>query len=83
MSSGVDPGLDRGGADRDRPKLPMVLSSVVRVKQALFSVGSGACLRALEALGYFTTKYALSSFGGTFLFYFWNNKILIFLDKLP
>ena len=43
---------------------------------------SRACLRALEALGFFITKYAFSPFWGTFLYYFWNNKILIFLDKL-
>ena len=29
------------------------------------------------------TKYAFSSFWGTFLYHFLNNKILIFLDKLP
>ena len=67
--------LIKGGRtpDRDRPKLPMVLSSVMRVKRALFSVGSEAHLRALEALGYFITKYAFSPFWGTFLYYFWNN----------
>ena len=66
-----DPGFDQGGApDRDRPKLPMVHSSIVREKQALFSVGSGAHLRAPEALGYFITKYAFSPFWGTFLYYF-------------
>ena len=54
--------LIRGGPDHDRPKLPMVCSSVVQAKQALFSMGSGACLRALEALGYFITKYAFSPF---------------------
>ena len=59
-----------GGPDRDRPKLLTVRSSVVRAKRALFSVGSGACLRALEALGYFITKYAFSPFWGTFLYYF-------------
>ena len=76
--------LIRGGdPDHDRPKLPMVHSSVVWVKQALCSMGSGARLRAPEALGYFITKYAFSPFWGTFLYYFWNNKILIFLDKLP
>ena len=48
----------------------MVHSSVVRVKRALFSVGSEAHLRDLEALGYFITKYAFSSFWGTFLYYF-------------
>ena len=62
--------LIRGGPDRYRPKLPMVRSSIVQVKRALFSVGSGACLRALEALGYFITKYAFSPFWGTFLYYF-------------
>ena len=36
----------------------MVCSSIMRVKQALFSMGSGAHLRALEALGYFIIKYA-------------------------
>ena len=72
-----------GAPDHDRSKLPMVHSSVLRAKWALFSVGSGACLRAPEALGYFITKYAFSPFWGTFLYYFWNNKILIFLDKLP
>ena len=75
--------LIRGAPDRERPKLPMVHSSVVRAKRALFSVGSGAHLSAPEALGYFITKYAFSPFWGTFLFYFLNNKILIFLDKLP
>ena len=44
--------------------------------------GSRAHLRALEALGFFITKYAFSPFWGAFLYYFWNNKILIFLDKL-
>ena len=68
--AGVDPGFDQGGPDRDRPKLPMVCSSVVRAKRALFSVGSGACLRALESLGYFITKYAFSPFWGTFFYYF-------------
>ena len=71
MPAGADPGFDQGGGpDRDRPKLPTVHSSVVRAKQALFSVGSGAHLRALEALGYFITKYAFSPFWGTFLYYF-------------
>ena len=32
--------------------------------------GSRACLRALEALGFFITKYAFSTFWGTFLYYF-------------
>ena len=32
--------------------------------------GSRACLRALEALGFFITKYAFSPFWGTFLYYF-------------
>ena len=59
-----------GGPDHDRPKLPTVHSSIVQAKQALFSVGSGAHLRALEALGYFITKYAFSPFWGTFLYYF-------------
>ena len=68
-----------GGPHRDWPKLPMVRSSVMRAKWALFSVGSGAP----EALGFFITKYAFSPFWSTFLYYFWNNKILIFLDKLP
>ena len=32
-SSGADPGFDQGGTpDRDRPKLPTVRSSVMRVK---------------------------------------------------
>ena len=63
--------LIKGGApDRDSPKLPMVHSSVVRAKRALFSMGSGARLRAPEALGYFITKYAFSPFWGTFLYYF-------------
>ena len=62
--------LIRGGPDRYRPKLPTVHSSVVQAKQALFSMGSGAHLRAPEALGYFITKYAFSSFWGTFLYYF-------------
>ena len=44
--------------------------------------GSRAHLRALEALGFFITKYAFSPLWGTFLYYFWNNKVLIFLDKL-
>ena len=49
---GADPGFHQGGTpDCDRPKLPTVCSSVVRVKQALFSVGSGACLRAQKLLG--------------------------------
>ena len=55
-----------GGPARDRPQLPTVHSSIMRAKQALFSVGSGARLRALEALGYFITKYAFSPFWGTF-----------------
>ena len=71
FNSGADPGFDRGGGpDRDRPKLPMVRSSVMRVKQALFSVGSRARLRAPEALGYFITKYAFSPFWVTFLYNF-------------
>ena len=71
IKSGADPGFDQGGGpDRYRPKLPTVCSSIVRAKRALFSVGSGACLRALEALGYFITKYAFSPFWGTFLYYF-------------
>ena len=45
-------------------------------------LGSRAHLRALEVLGFFITKYAFSLFWGTFLYYFGNNKILIFLDKL-
>ena len=33
ISTGADPGFDQGGVpDRDRPKLPMVRSSVVRAK---------------------------------------------------
>ena len=56
VNPGADPGFDRGGPDHDRPKLPTVHSSVMQAKQALFSVGSGACLRAPEALGYFITK---------------------------
>ena len=40
-----------GGPDRDRPKLLMVRSSVVRVKRALFSMGSGAALGPLKLLG--------------------------------
>ena len=62
--------LIRGGPDRDRPKLPMVRSSIMQVKRAHFSMGSGAHFRAPEALGYFITKYALSPFWGTFLYYF-------------
>ena len=42
--------LIKGGAPDRSPKLPMVHSSVVRVKRALFSMGSGARLRAPEAL---------------------------------
>ena len=68
--AGADPGFDQGGPDRDRPKLPMVCSSVMPAKRALFSVGSGARLSAPEALGYFITKYALTPFWGTFLYYF-------------
>ena len=69
-ASGADPGFDQGGGpDRDRPKLLTVRSSVVRVKRALFSMGSRAHLRAPEALGYFITKYAFSPFWGTFLYY--------------
>ena len=70
--SGADPGFDRGGGapDRDRPKLLTVRSSIVRAKRALFRMGSGVCLRAPEALGYFITKYAFSPFWGTFLYYF-------------
>ena len=59
-----------GGPDRDRPKLPMVHSSIMQAKRALFSMGSRAHLRAPEALGYFITKYAFFSFWGTFLYYF-------------
>ena len=62
--------LIRGAPDRDRPKLLTVRSSIVQVKRDLFSMGSGACLRALEALGYFITKYAFSPFWGTFVYYF-------------
>ena len=29
MFAGADPGFDRGGPDRDRPKLPTVCSSIV------------------------------------------------------
>ena len=83
LVAGADPGFDWGGPDHDRPKFPMVHSSVVQVKQALFSMGSGAHLRVLEAFGYFITKYAFSPFWGTYLYYFLNKKILIFLDKLP
>ena len=72
-----------GAPDRYRPKLLTVHSSIWRVKRALFSVGSGACLRALEALGYFITKYAFSPFWGTFLYYFWNNKYYYFLINCP
>ena len=32
--------------------------------------GSRACLKTLEALGFFITKYAFSPFWGTFLYYF-------------
>ena len=70
LGAGADQGFDQGGPDRDRPKLLMVRSSVVRAKQALFSVGSRAHLRAPEALVYFITKYAFSPFWGTFLYYF-------------
>ena len=45
--------------------------------------GSRVCLSALEALEFFITKYAFPPFWGTFLYYFLNNKILIFLNKLP
>ena len=70
-TAGADPGFDQGGGpDRDRPKLLMVRSSILQVKRALFSMGSGAHLRAPEALGYFITKYAFSPFWGTFLYYF-------------
>ena len=70
-SAGADPGFDGGGGpDRDRPKLLTVRSSVMQVKRALFSVGSGALRRAPEVLGYFITKYAFSPFWGTFLYYF-------------
>ena len=49
-----------------------------------FSVwGLGPTLGPQKLLGIFITKYAFSPFWGTFLYYFWNNKILIFLDKLP
>ena len=69
--AGADPGFDQGGTpDCDRPKLATVRSSIVQAKRALFSMGSGACLRAPEALGYFITKYAFSPFRGTFLYYF-------------
>ena len=33
-------------------------------------LGSGACLRALEAVWFFITKYAFSPFWSTFLYYF-------------
>ena len=62
MPQGRIQDLIGGGPDRDRPKLPTVCSSIMRAKQAIFSVGSGACLRALEVLGYFITKYAFSPF---------------------
>ena len=71
-----------GGPDRDRPKLPTVRSSIVQANRALFSMGFRAHLRALEALGFFIAKYAFYPFWGTFLYYFWDNKIQIFLDKL-
>ena len=68
--TGADPGFDQGGGpDRDRPKLLTVCSSIMPAKQAVFSVGSGARLKAPEALGYFITKYAFSPFWGTFLYY--------------
>ena len=71
LSPGADPGSDQGGGpDRDSSKLPTVRSSIMRAKRTLFSVGSGARLRVLEALGYFITKYAFSPFWGTFLYYF-------------
>ena len=60
MHQGWIQDLIREGPDRDRPKLPMVCSSIVRAKRALFSMGS----RTLEALGYFITKYAFSQFWG-------------------
>ena len=44
--------LIRGGPpDRDRPKLPMVCSSIVRAKRALSSMGSGPTLGPLKLLG--------------------------------
>ena len=65
--AGADPGFDQGSApDRDRPKLPTVHSSVMRAKRALFSMGSGACLRAPEALGYFITNMHSLHFGVPF-----------------
>ena len=68
--AGVDPGFDQEGAQIMTPKLLTVHSSVMRAKQALFSMGSRAHLRVLEALGYFITKYAFSPFWGTYLYYF-------------
>ena len=50
-------------------------------KVSPYWLGSRALRWALEALGVFITKYAFSPFWDTFLYYFWNNKILIFLDK--
>ena len=71
LGTGADPGFDqRGGPYRDRPKLPTVCSSIAQAKRALFSVGSGAHLRAPEGLGYFITKYAFSPFRVFFLYYF-------------
>ena len=92
--SGADPGFDQGGpqivtglncrwcaASCEQSKSFSVWGRANKVSP--YWLGSRACLRAPEALGYFITKYAFSPFWGTFLYYFWNNKILIFLDKLP
>ena len=62
LNQGQIQDLIRGAPDCDRPKLPMVHSSIVRAKRALFGVGSGARLRAPEALRYFSAKYAFSLF---------------------
>ena len=49
---GVDPGFDQGGPDHDRPKLPTVCSSIMRVKQALSLWGLGPTLGVQKLLGF-------------------------------
>ena len=62
--------------------LCQMCSGVMQTKWSLNWPGSRPPLRALEALGFVIAKYAFSPFWGTFLYYFWNNRILISLDKL-
>ena len=73
-SSGADQGFDQGGGAQIVTGLNCQWCTAVSCEQSepfsAWDLGPGACLRALEALGYFITKYAFSPFWGTFLYYF-------------